>query len=130
MGEGTQGLGHGSETREVKGHGRLGTFREEDSASFLTLRGTRPLGTLRQECVDFVIPLTDNHLRRLLSAWVQHDNHGRPHMALGPGIPQPPAPCPVARHTHRHRIPPSLRVVARPILGGLHHAYGLEAQAA
>jgi putative transposase len=90
----------------------------------------RLLGTLRQECVDFVIPLTENHLRRLLSAWVQHYNHGRPHMSLGPGIPQPPAPFPVARQIHRHRIPPSLRVVARPILGGLHHEYWLEAQAA
>jgi transposase InsO family protein len=90
----------------------------------------RLLGTLRQECVDFVIPLTENHLRRLLLAWVQHYNNGRPHMSLGPGIPQPPAPFPVARHTHRHRIPPSLRVVACPILGGLHHEYWLEAQAA
>ena len=86
----------------------------------------RMLGTLRQECVDFVIPLTENHLRRLLSAWVQHYNHGRPHMALGPSIPQSPALFPVAQQTHRHRIPPSLRVVARPILGGLHHAYRLE----
>jgi transposase InsO family protein len=86
----------------------------------------RLLGTLGQECVDFVIPLTEHHLRRLLSAWVQHYNHGRPHMSLGPGIPQPPAPFPVARHTDRHRIPPSLRVVARSILGGLHHAYRLE----
>jgi putative transposase len=90
----------------------------------------RLLGTLRQECVDFVIPLTEHHLRRLLAEWVQHYNHGRPHMSLGPGIPQSPAPCPVARQTHRHRIPPSLRVVARPILGGLHHEYWLEAQSA
>ncbi len=90
----------------------------------------RLLGTLRQECIDFVIPLTEHHLQRLLSAWVQHYNHGRPHMSLGPGIPQSPAPFPVSRHTHRHRIPPSLRVVARPILGGLHHGYWLEAQAA
>ena len=90
----------------------------------------RLLGTLRRECVNFVIPLTQNHLRRLLSAWVQHYNHSRPHMSLGPGIPQSPVPFPVAPHTHRHRIPPSLRVVARPILGGLHHEYWLEAQAA
>jgi len=41
----------------------------------------RLLGTLRQECIDFVIPLTEHHLQRLLSAWVQHYNHGRPHMS-------------------------------------------------
>jgi putative transposase len=90
----------------------------------------RLLGTLRQECVDFVIPLTEDHLRRLLSEWVQHYNHGRPHMSLGPGIPQPPSPFPVARQSPRHRIPLHLRVVARPILGGLHHEYWLEEQAA
>jgi putative transposase len=28
----------------------------------------RLLGTLRRECVDFMIPLTENHLRRVLHA--------------------------------------------------------------
>jgi hypothetical protein len=36
-----------------------------------------------------VIPFTDTHLRGLLQGWVGHDNAGRPHMALGPGIPLP-----------------------------------------
>jgi hypothetical protein len=35
------------------------------------------------------------------SRWVRHYNEGRSHMALGPGIPQPPAALPVL-HTHRH----------------------------
>jgi putative transposase len=30
----------------------------------------RLIGTLRQECVDFMIPLSANHLRHLLTAWV------------------------------------------------------------
>ena len=47
----------------------------------------RLLGTLRRECLDFLIPLTENHLRHFLHAWVRHYNEGRPHMALGPGIP-------------------------------------------
>src|SRR6516164_2206391 len=34
----------------------------------------RVLGTLRRECLDFVIPLSANHLRRLLTRWVQHYN--------------------------------------------------------
>jgi transposase InsO family protein len=50
----------------------------------------RLLGTLRRECLNFLIPLTENHLRHLLHAWVRHYNEGRPHMSLGPGIPRPP----------------------------------------
>jgi transposase InsO family protein len=90
----------------------------------------RLLGTLRRECLDFVIPLTENHLRRLLQEWAWHYNAGRPQMALGPGIPQPPASLPVPRQAHRHRLPTHLHVVVHPILGGLHHDYRLEAKAA
>jgi transposase InsO family protein len=90
----------------------------------------RLIGTLRRECLDFLIPLTANHLWRLLTAWMRHYNAGRPHMSLGPGIPQPPPSLPVPRQVHRHRLPEHLRVEAHPILGGLHHAYELEKQAA
>lgn len=89
----------------------------------------RLIGTLRRECVDFLIPLTTNHLRRLLTAWMQHYNAGRLHTSLGPGIPQPPPSLPVPRQEHRHRLPEHLQVVAYSILGGLHHAYALEKQA-
>jgi transposase InsO family protein len=84
------------------------------------------IGTLRRECLDFMIPFTEHHLRRLLSLWGQHSNAGRPHMSLGPGIPQPPASLPVSLHEHRHRISQHLQVVAHPVLGGLHHDYRLE----
>ena len=90
----------------------------------------RLLGTLRRECFDFVIPLTENHVRRLLAAWIPHYNHGRPHMSLGPGIPQPPPTLPVMLQAPRHRLPAHQRVVARSILHGLHHEYGLEEQVA
>jgi transposase InsO family protein len=90
----------------------------------------RLLGTLRRECLDFLIPLTETHLRRLLHAWVCHYNAGHPHMALGPGIPQPLFPSPVPRQAHRHRLPTHLHVMTRSILGGLHHEYWLEAKAA
>jgi putative transposase len=90
----------------------------------------RLLGMLRRECLDFLIPLTEDHLRRLLHEWVCHYNVGRPHMALGPGIPQPPTQSPVPRQAHRHQLPKHLHLVARPVLGGLHHEYWLEAKAA
>jgi putative transposase len=83
----------------------------------------RLLGMLRRECLDFVIPLTEHHLRHILHEWVDHYNTGRPHMASGPGIPQPPVSLPVPLQEHRHRLPEPLQVVAHPILGGLHHEY-------
>jgi putative transposase len=90
----------------------------------------RLLGTLRRECLDFLIPLSEHHLRHLLHEWAQHYNTGRPHMALGPGIPQPPPHMPAPQHANRHRLPAHLRVANRPILGGLHHEYRFEEKAA
>jgi putative transposase len=90
----------------------------------------RLLGTLRRECLDFIIPLTDSQLRRLLQEWGTHYNKGRPHMSLGPGIPQPPVSLPAALQAHRHRLAEHQRVVAHLILGGLHHDYRLEEKAA
>jgi putative transposase len=90
----------------------------------------RLLGTVRRECLDFLIPLSEDHLRRLLSAWMRYYNVGRPHMALGPGIPAPSASLPASRQEHRHRLAAALCVVGEPILGGLHHDYRLEKQAA
>jgi len=38
----------------------------------------RLTGTIRRECVDFMIPLHERHLRRILAEWVAHYNRGRP----------------------------------------------------
>jgi transposase InsO family protein len=91
----------------------------------------RVIGTLRRECLDFVIPLNQRHLYGLLKEWVAHYNAGRPHMSLGPGIPsQPPVSRLVTPHQHRRQLPPDCRVIVTPILGGLHHEYRLERRAA
>ena len=90
----------------------------------------RIIGTVRRECLDFIIPFTETHVRRLLVEWVTHYNGGRPHMALGPGIPQPSVSVPISLHKHRHWLTPPLPVVSRPVLGGLHHEYRLDQKAA
>jgi putative transposase len=90
----------------------------------------RLIGTLRRECLDFLIPLTELHLRCLLHEWVPHYNEGRPHMSLGPGIPQPLRHLPAPLQAQRHQLPEHLRVVVRPILGGLHHEYQIGQKAA
>ncbi len=87
-------------------------------------------GTIRRECLDFLIPLGEKHLRILLTEWVEHYNRGRPHSSLGPGIPDPPEGFPAPLAENRHEIPEGHRVVAKPILGGLHHEYRIEKIAA
>src|SRR5215813_13620962 len=90
----------------------------------------RVIGTLRRECLDFMIPLNERHLYGILKEWMTHYNEGRPHMSLGPGIPRPRRTLPVPRQVHRHWIPTGQRVVGQSILGGLHHDYMLAKQAA
>jgi putative transposase len=88
-------------------------------------RCERVVGTIRRECLDFLIPLGQRHLKHLLNRWVEHYNHGRVHMSLGPGIPSPLTPSPPYSE-HRHRLPPGHRVCRKAVLGGLHHEYWLE----
>jgi putative transposase len=88
----------------------------------------RLIGTIRRECFDFMIPLNDRHLRRILREWIFHYNRRRPHSRLGPRIPdQKSAPPPRA---HRHRFEESERITSMPVLGGLHCEYSLERTAA
>jgi transposase InsO family protein len=86
----------------------------------------RLIGTIRRECLDWLVVLNEGHLRRVLHEWVAHYNRGRPHASLGPGIPEPPTE-PIPKPSHRHRLLVGHRVATTPILGGLHHEYGLEA---
>jgi putative transposase len=82
----------------------------------------RVIGTIRRECLDWVIPVSEAHLRLILREWVTHYNRARPHSALGPGIPDPPATMGQLQHgcATRQRLP-EMRV--RAVLGGLHHEY-------
>ena len=65
-----------------------------------------------------------SHLRCILKSWIPHYNSGRPHMALGPGLPDPPLThIEPPQANSRHRRGESYAVHAKPILGGLHHEY-------
>ena len=87
----------------------------------------RLVGTLRRECLDWLIPLGEHHLRRLLRRWTAHYNRGRPHSSLGPGLPELTEGLPAPPLTDRHHLPPGAKVESTPILGGLHHEYRLVA---
>src|SRR5437016_7247584 len=45
----------------------------------------RVIGTIRKECLDWMILLCEAYLRSILKSWVEHYNRGRPHSMLGPG---------------------------------------------
>ena len=49
----------------------------------------RLIGTIRRECLDYLIPVNQRHLRQTLKEFVCFYNRGRPHASLGPGIPEP-----------------------------------------
>jgi putative transposase len=86
----------------------------------------RVIGTIRRECLDWMIPLSEGHLRSILREWVAHYNGGRPHSALGPGVPGPRAGSACAPIPAFRRLwTPGALVRAKSVLGGLHHEYSL-----
>lgn len=90
----------------------------------------RLIGTIRRECLDYVIPLSEKHLRKILQEWVAHYNRGRPHSSLGPGIPDLQGKPICMPTVQRHELPPACRIRIKDVLGGLHHEYWLEEIAA
>jgi hypothetical protein len=75
-----------------------------------------------------MIPISEAHLRAILNEWVTHYNHGRPHSALGPGVPDPPKSLTMfAKSKSRHRLAASVFVRVKSVLRGLHHKYALVA---
>jgi transposase InsO family protein len=85
----------------------------------------RVIGTIRRECLDWLIPMSEAHLREILKSWIAHYNHGRPHSSLGPGVPGPPLPELVKTKISdfRHRMGEGVAVRSKAVLGGLHHEY-------
>jgi putative transposase len=73
----------------------------------------RVIGSIRRECLDHFLILSEAHLRRLLRAYVAYYNTTRPHQSLDNNSPQP-----------RAIEPPSCgRIIAIPQVGRLHHRY-------
>jgi transposase InsO family protein len=71
--------------------------------------------TLRCELTDRMLIFGQRHLRHVLTEYVQHYNHSRPHRALDLSPPNPPAPV--------IDLAEQRRIRRRPILGGLINEY-------
>jgi transposase InsO family protein len=73
----------------------------------------RFIGSLRRECLDYILILSEKQLRRFVNDYVQYFNDDRPHQGINQRIPAELEPS----------LPVEGDIVVRPVLGGLHHAY-------
>ena len=73
----------------------------------------RVIGTLRRECLDHVIVLGEQHLQRILRKYLEYYRGSRTHLALDKDAPEPRA-----RESNDGG-----KVIAFPMVGGLHHRY-------
>jgi putative transposase len=72
------------------------------------------VGTLRRECLDYVLVLGEQHLRKVLAEYAAHYNGHRPHQSL-----QQEAP---SREPGRV-VDVTARIQRRQVLGGLISEY-------
>ena len=71
----------------------------------------RVVRSLRRECLDHILPLSERHIRSVLAEFVSYYNQDRPHRSLGLETPVP----------SRRQV--DGEVVSWPVLNGLHHIY-------
>jgi len=81
----------------------------------------RFVGTVRRECLDWLLIANRRHLRRVVSEFVEHYNRHRPHRALGLEPPEPRHPAPPVA------TPPAAEISRHDRLGGLIHEYAIAA---
>jgi transposase InsO family protein len=71
----------------------------------------RLIGSIRRECLDYVVVFGERHLRHVLKSYMNYYNETRTHLSLDKD-------APLSRTVER-----AGRILCRPILGGLHHKY-------
>ena len=95
--------------RRVKGLGILIAPRAPWQNPF----AERVIGSIRGECLDLVIVINEQHLRRLLRRYLAYYNATRPHQSLDNHSP----------HPREVQTPAGGRIVAIPQVSGLHYRY-------
>jgi putative transposase len=76
----------------------------------------RFLRSVRQECLDHLLIRHERQLQRVLKAYVVYFNQARPHQGIAQQIPDPSTSA-----SSSHDV--GNKVIALPIMGGLHHDY-------
>ena len=76
----------------------------------------RYVRSVRQECLNHLLIYGEKQLQRVLNAYVEYFNKARPHQGIAQQIPE-----------QRRSVPSSQdaqgKVIAIPVMGGLHHDY-------
>jgi len=70
-------------------------------------------GSVRRECLNHVIVINDNHLRRLLTNYFRYYHESRTHLSLEKDAPE----------SRAVQSTKSQRIIQIPQVGGLHHRY-------
>src|ERR1022692_1616745 len=73
----------------------------------------RVIGSIRRECLDYIVIFNERHLRRVLSTYIDYYHQTRTHLSLDKDCPDP-----------RPIMPDRIgSVVAFPQVNGLHYRY-------
>jgi hypothetical protein len=72
--------------------------------------------SVRQECLDHLLILQERQLQPVLNAYVAYFNQARPHQGLGQLIPE-------ASRSALSSHQAGEKVIALPVVGGMHHDY-------
>ena len=76
----------------------------------------RFLLSVRRECLDHILILSEKQLHRVLRAYVEYFNRTRPHQGIHQQVPEREVTCiPSAQ--------PDAYIISVPVLGALHHEY-------
>ena len=76
----------------------------------------RLLGSVRRECLDHILLMSEQHVRRVLKEYVTYFNGSRPHQGINQRVSEReerPGPA----------IGSSGTIMVFPVLGGPHHEY-------
>ena len=73
----------------------------------------RAIGSIRRECLNHMIVLSEQHLRRILKSYFRYYHESRTHLSLSKDAPE-------SRAIQANELE---RIVQIPQLGGLHHRY-------
>jgi putative transposase len=76
----------------------------------------RFIGSVRRECLDHILILSDKHVRRIIREYCAFFNRALPHQGIDQQIPIPSCDAALPEHA-RHKA------IGVPILNGLHHDY-------